>query len=151
MTPPRLRRRPRAPRPDDPTLLPAPPLAADVLDARLSLLDRQVLDVHGTPVTTVDDLELLAVGREDDASADALIGRDVLVVAVLSGPSLLTRIVGGRAPRSRLHRLPWEIVADVGVGVALAVPGELLDVTWTERWVRDRLVRRIPGGTHDPG
>ena len=61
------------------------------------------------------------------------------------------RIVGGRAPRSRLHRLPWEIVADVGVGVALAVPGDLLDVTWTERWVRDRLVRRIPGGTHDPG
>lgn len=151
MTRPRLRRRPRAHRPDDLPLAPAPPVTADVLDARLSLLDRQVLDVHGTPVTTVDDLELLAVGREDDASADALIGRDVLVVAVLSGPSLITRIVGGRAPRSRLHRLPWEIVADVGVAVRLAVPGDLLDVTWTERWVRDRLVRRIPGGTHDPG
>ena len=32
----------------------------------------------------------------------------------------------------------------------LDIPGDDLPVTWTERWVRDRIIRRIPGGRHDP-
>ena len=31
-------------------------LAGRLLDAQLHLLDRQVIDVHGAPVTVVDDL-----------------------------------------------------------------------------------------------
>ena len=40
-----------------------------LLDARLHLLDRQVLDVHGVPVTAVDDLELTDIRARDDATA----------------------------------------------------------------------------------
>jgi hypothetical protein len=44
----------KSPRP----LPPVPPVAGQTLDAQLHLLDRQVLDSDGVPVTTVDDLEL---------------------------------------------------------------------------------------------
>jgi hypothetical protein len=117
------------------------------LDAQLHLLDRQVIDVHGVPITTVDDLEL----------SDVPFGTEIppgtpppVVTALLSGPVLATRIFGGRPPSSRRCRTPWEAVFDVGVTITLAVGGETLDVTWTESWVRDHIIGRIPGGRHDP-
>lgn len=149
---PRLRRRPRAPRARGEVYPPAPPVAGRVLDARLHLLDRQVLDVDGVPVTTVDDVELEAVEATPRGRlGDGFVGRRVVVAALLSGPALVVRIAGGRAPDSRMHRLRWELVAEVEVSVHLGVRGDGLDVTWTERWVRDQVIRRIPGGTHDPG
>ena len=118
-----------------------------VLDARLHLLDRQVLDVDGVPVCTVDDLEVHGVDGSDlpDGSQAAV------VTSLLSGAVLATRVFGGRPPSSRWHRIRWTHVADVGTTVALGVRGDTLDVTWTERWVRDHVIGRLPGGRHDPG
>ena len=118
-----------------------------VLDARLHLLDRQVLDVDGVPVCTVDDLEVHGVDGIDlpDGSQTAV------VTSLLSGAVLATRVFGGRPPSSRWHRIGWTHVADVGTTVALGVHGDTLDVTWTERWVRDHVIGRLPGGRHDPG
>lgn len=118
-----------------------------MLDARAELLDRQVLDVDGVPVAVVDDLELSEIARD----GSSLAGHDPpVIVSLLSGPSLGVRIFGGRLPTSRLARIPWTLVADLGVVVSLAVRGETLDVTWPERWVRDHIIRGIPGGRHDP-
>ncbi len=61
-----------------------------------------------------------------------------------------TRIFGGRPPSSRLIRIPWKDVADVGVAIKLGVSGENLDAGWVERWIRDKIIARIPGGRHDP-
>jgi hypothetical protein len=118
-----------------------------VLDARLHLLDRQVLDVDGVPVCTVDDLEVHGVDGADlpDGSQTAV------VTSLLSGAVLATRIFGGRPPSSRWRRIRWSHVADVGTTVHLGVHGSELDVTWTERWVRDHIIARIPGGSRDPG
>ncbi|MGO7983259.1 hypothetical protein ACC691_35990, partial [Rhizobium johnstonii] len=69
---------------------------------------------------------------------------------LLSGSALATRIFGGRPPASRLHRIPWSDVSDVDIVVSLGVDGETLDVTWVERWMRDHVIARIPGGRHDP-
>jgi hypothetical protein len=120
-------------------------LSNRLLDAQLHLLDRQVIDAHGIPITAVDDIEL----------SDVPIGEDLplnqpapTIVALLSGPVLGTRIFGGRPPRSRLHRTPWDVVYEIGVAIRLSVGGETLDVTWTERWVRDRIIGRVPGGRH---
>ena len=128
--------------------LPAPPRPAGrVLDARLHLLDRQVHDVDGTPVVVVDDLEVRGV----DGDAHPTGAQDAVVTALLSGPVLGTRIFGGHPPPSRWHRIPWSDVTEVAVVVRLGVRGDALDVSWTERWVRDHVVGRIPGGRHDPG
>lgn len=142
-------------------LLPDDPPAGRVLDARLHLLDRQVLDVDDVPVTTVDDLELEPVGPGGTGSTggpagtvgptDASpVGRTVVVTAVLTGPVLATRVLGGRPPSDRWVRVAWRHVVDVGTALRLGVPGETLDATWTERWVRDHVVGRIPGGRRAP-
>ncbi len=129
------RRRPVPPYPLD------EPPAGRPVDARLHLLDRQVLDVDGTPVTVVDDVELTDPGAGDGAPR---------VVALLSGSVLNTRLLGGHQPAARWYRIPWSAVRRVGVTIDLDARGEDLDVTWTERWLRDHLIARIPGGRHDP-
>jgi hypothetical protein len=135
---------------------PAEPLPVDdivagrVLDAQIHLLDRQVLDRDRVPVCTVDDLELgpLPVdGHDTDAE-----GADgpLYIRSILTGAVLGTRIAGGRPPESRWLRIPWRLVSDVHIVVRLGASGDDLDVTWTERWLRDHVIGRIPGGDHDP-
>jgi sporulation protein YlmC with PRC-barrel domain len=128
-------------------LAPPPPLAGRLLDAQLHLLDRQVMDNDGVPVTTVDDLELSGPALDVELAPGT---PAPVLTALLTGPVLGTRIFGGRPPSSRLVRIPWEDVAEVGVVLKLGVGGGNLDATWVERWIRDKIIARIPGGRHDP-
>ncbi|WP_115790510.1 hypothetical protein [Arthrobacter silvisoli] len=128
-------------------LKPAPPAAGRVLDAQLHLLDRQVIDAEGLPVTTVDDLELEGVEADSPMTAG---DPPPVISALLTGPVLGTRIFGGRPPSSRLIRLPWKDVSAVDVAIKLGVRSEGLDAGWVERWIRDKIIMRIPGGKHDP-
>jgi hypothetical protein len=118
-----------------------------VLDAQLHLLDRQVYDIASVPVTAVSDLEISDVDSIENIPAGAAAPE---LIALLSGPVLGTRIFGGRPPASRLQRIAWSAVFEVGVVIRLAVKGDTLDATWAERWVRDHIIVRIPGGRHDP-
>ncbi|MFH6688113.1 MULTISPECIES: hypothetical protein [Cellulosimicrobium] len=127
-----------------------PPTGVRVVDARLHLLSRQVLDVDGEPVTTVDDLELVASPAADDGPRDAVPGEPAEVGAVLTGPVLVTRLLGGRPPASRWERVPWSDVGHVGTALELTVRADSLDLHWTEDWLREHVVGRIPGGRHDP-
>lgn len=137
---PRLPRRDRTVEPGE--RLPTPPVPAGlVLDARLHLLDRQVIDADGEPVAVLDDLELEPM----PGHPENLVGTNLL-----SGPVLATRIFGGRPPRGRLHRIRWSHVTEVGGVVHLGVHGDGLDVLWVERWLREHVIGRIPGGRHDP-
>ncbi|PTU57237.1 hypothetical protein SAMN04487781_0614 [Cellulosimicrobium cellulans] len=136
------------------------PTGVRLVDARLHLLSRQVLDVDGEPVTTVDDLELVAspaaddTGQDgpgpDDGPRDAVPGEPAEVGAVLTGPVLVTRLLGGRPPASRWERVPWSDVGHVGTALELTVRADSLDLHWTEDWLREHVVGRIPGGRHDP-
>jgi sporulation protein YlmC with PRC-barrel domain len=128
-------------------LAPVPPTPGRTLDAQLHLLDRQVLDNDGVPVTTVDDLELSGPDPETEIPEGT---PAPVMTALLTGPVLGTRIFGGRPPSSRLIRIPWKDVADVGVVIKLGVSGDSLDADWVERWIRDKIIARIPGGRHDP-
>lgn len=124
-----------------------PPVAGQTLDAQLHLLDRQVLDTDGVPVTTADDIEMSGPDPGEPIPEGTAAP---ILTALLTGPVLGTRIFGGRPPSSRLIRIPWKDVADVGVVIRLGVSGEGLDADWVERWVRDKIIARIPGGRHDP-
>ena len=140
----RGRRRFDAPAPE---LQPAERYAGQVLDARLHLLDRQVLDRDEVPVQVVDDLELsdVPLGEVIPVGTSAPV-----IESLLSGPVLGTRMFGGRPPPRRFHRVAWDRIAEIGITVRLGVAGSTLDVTWVERWIRDRIISRIPGGRHDP-
>jgi len=123
-----------------------PRVAGRILEAGLDLLDRQILDPEHVPVSTVDDLEITT--PNDLAHLDP--DRPPVIEALLTGPILMTRIFGGRLPDSRFLRIPWKAVADVDTVVKVGVPADSLDASWTERWVRDHVIARIPGGRHDP-
>jgi hypothetical protein len=114
-----------------------------LVDARLHLLDRQLLDDDGDPVGIVDDLELTGI----ELGQDVVEGSDApQVTALLSGQVVATRILGGGPPRSRLQETPWELVASVGVVLTLKKTDALFDVNWVERWLCEQVIRRIPGG-----
>lgn len=115
-------------------------------DAHLTLLDRQVLDADDAPVAIVDDIEI------SDLPTGAIpVGHPAPeIVNIVTGPVLLTRIFGGRPPDSRLLRIRWRLVSELGTALHLNAYAESLEVGWSERWVRDHVIARIPGGRHDP-
>lgn len=117
------------------------------LDAHLHLLDRQVLDVHGVPVAVVDDLDLSEIPAGQEIPPDT---PPPVITALLSGPALATRIFGGRPPESRMLRTPWVAIREIGVVIKLSVGRDTQDLFWTERWVRDHVIGRIPGGRQTP-
>jgi hypothetical protein len=115
------------------------------LDARLHLLDRQLVDDDDNPVGIVDDLELDGVELDTDIEPSAAAPK---VTAMLSGHVLATRILGGTPPRSRLQEIPWKLVASIGVTVKLNPTDMSFDVQWAEHWLRDHIIAHIPGGRH---
>jgi len=123
----------------------APTPTGRLLDARLHLLDRQLLDDAGEPVGIVDDLDLdgIAVGAEIARGTPA-----PHIGSILTGQVLATRIFGGQPPRAKLQPLPWKMVAKVGTVVQLHPTDQPLDSLWVERWLRDHIIGRIPGGRH---
>ncbi|MCU1481832.1 MAG: hypothetical protein JWQ19_2618 [Subtercola sp.] len=131
---------------DDISLAPPDSYAGQVLDAQLHLLDRQVLDTDGVPVTTVDDLEITDIPIDEPLRGTPA----PTIINILTGATLGTRIFGGRPPSSRLTRIPYRDIKDIGVVVTLGVDAEVLDASWPERWVRDHIIAHIPGGHHDP-
>ncbi len=118
--------------------LPKYPARGRVLDANLNLLDRSIEDVDGRPAAFVADIELR---REGD---------DLVIADLIAASGLLQRFFGGHTPSSLLRRFAWHDVAEIGTRVVLGISAEDHVVTWPERWVRDHLIARIPGGRHEP-
>ena len=124
-----------------------------VLDAGLSLLDRQVLDRHGLCAGKVDDLELT---MPDEA------GGAPIVTAILQGPLALGRRLGGRLgvwwiavarrlrndPDPRPCRIPFELVTDIDTAVHVSAGMDELDVLRLEHWWRDHVIVKVPGSGH---
>jgi hypothetical protein len=121
----------------------APAPAGRLLDARLHLLDRQLLDEAGEPVGIIDDLDVdgVTVGTEIVPAAPA-----PRISSILTGQVLATRIFGGQPPPTKLQPLPWTIVASVGAVVRLHRTDQPFDGLWVERWLRDHIIAHIPGG-----
>lgn len=117
-----------------------------LIDLRLHLLDRQVLDRDGLPVTTVDDLELSDVPTGPLAPGVP----PPTIVALLSGAFRFTRIFGGRPPLSRLDRVPWSDLAEIATALRLRAVRSSLKVGWIEHWVAEHVIGKIPGGHRDP-
>lgn len=116
------------------------PANTRLVDARLHLLDRQIVDSDGEPVGIVDDLEIGDI-RPGSKTSPA-------ITAILTGRVLFTRIFGGNQPRTQWHYLPWELVDRVGISVHLRPGADTRGGRWVEQWLRDRIISRIPGGRH---
>ncbi|MEU0337493.1 PRC-barrel domain-containing protein [Streptomyces bobili] len=124
----------------------------EFLDAGLQLLDRQVVDSKGTELGKVDDL----LFADDDEE-----GPPVLA-AVLIGQQAFAGRLGGRAGLWWAHlaerlsgrqgpiAVPVAAIDDMGTVVRLASPAEAFpSLTASERWLRHRLISRLPGGMRE--
>jgi hypothetical protein len=118
--------------------LPAKRHRGRLVDARLHLLDRQLLNEHDDPVGIVDDLELSGVELDRDVADGSQAPQ---VTALLSGRVVATRILGGAPPRSLMQQIPWKLVDAVGhrvgtvVDVRLSISGDLQNDPSTPRVV----------------
>jgi len=122
------------------------------LDARLQLLDHQVVDRDGEMVCNIDDLELTT---GDDHRFH--------VSAILTGPGALGPRWGGRtggwmtAVWRRLRpesdpepgRIPWSEAIHIDSAVHISARRRDLDVEGLETWLGDHLITRLPGARHD--
>jgi len=122
------------------------------IDAGLNLLDRQIVDKDGRMAGTIDDLEL----TEDPNGAP-------YITAILAGPGALSRQIGGRfgkwleSVHERLHpgdqpgppRIAFGVIRKIDNHVEVVVSREDLEISLFEDWVRDRIIKRIPGAQHE--
>ncbi len=122
-------------------------MSGRVIHASLDLLDRQIVDCDDELVGKVDDVELSHPGEGP-----------VRLTALLLGPQAYGQRLGGRLGRwiasagarlagtSEPVRIPVELVDEVGVSITLTVrASEIERVDRLDHWLRDHLVRRIPG------
>jgi hypothetical protein len=117
------------------------------------LLDRQILDRDGLPVGNVDDVEL-AVAEDGTLQ----------VVALHVGAQAWGLRLGGRlgatvtGMASRLQRrtppgpirVPIDLVRETGSAITLSVSRDLLSEPELETWLREHVIRRIPGAKDGP-
>jgi hypothetical protein len=116
-----------------------------LLDARLHLLDRQLVDHEGDPVGIVDDLELSGIEADRDIPEGAAAPE---VKALFSGRVVATRIFGGGPPPALLQEISWSLIESVGVVVKLGRTDLTLETNWVERWLCDHIIKHVPGGRH---
>jgi sporulation protein YlmC with PRC-barrel domain len=107
------------------------------------VLDQQVIDSRGHPMGKVDGIVLEL--REGAPTRVAFL--------VVGGTTLLWRIHRGLARwaerrlggEGHVTRIPWDKVVKIGVEVKVDVEADRSPALHWERWVRDRIISRIPG------
>jgi sporulation protein YlmC with PRC-barrel domain len=112
-----------------------------------SVLDQQVSDRNGIPMGRVDGIVLELRSGSPPRVARLVVG----------GPTLLRRISPALAERVERWRkrwgpqqrggleVPWSKVIKVGIDVKVDLDAEGTPAMAWERWVRERIIGRIPG------
>jgi sporulation protein YlmC with PRC-barrel domain len=107
-----------------------------------TLLDQQVVDRDGQHMGKVDGVVLEV--RDGTPPRVAFL--------VISGATLLRRIHPGlarwaerRLGQGHATRIPWKRVIKIGVDVKVDVEAARSPALYWEHWVRDHIIRRIPG------
>jgi hypothetical protein len=123
------------------------------IDLALNILDRQIVDKNGRPAGNVDDIEF---GWPNDGRGPPF------VTALLTGPGALSERLGGRLGKwiSSIHsrltgdpqpaRVSMGVVQRIGVKVELTLDATQLKTWELQRWVRDKIILKIPGAGHAP-
>jgi sporulation protein YlmC with PRC-barrel domain len=105
------------------------------------VLDQQATDAQGRQMGKVDGVAL----RLDGDTAE-------IAAVLLGGATMLWRISPRLARWSERRRgttattrIPWSKVRKIGVDVKVEADAERTPAFRWERWVRDRIIGRIPG------
>jgi sporulation protein YlmC with PRC-barrel domain len=107
------------------------------------VLDQEVIDRDGNPMGKVDGI-VLRLETGGPARVDSLrVGGTTLLWRLHAGLARwMERRLGGEG---HVTRIPWAKVLKIGIDVKVDVVAEESPAYHWERWVRERIVRRIPG------
>jgi sporulation protein YlmC with PRC-barrel domain len=107
------------------------------------VLDQQVIDARGVAMGKVDGVVLELREGEPARVAGLVIGGTTLLWRIHAGLARWAeRRLGGEG---HVTRIPWRRVLKIGVDVKVDVEGEPSPASFWERWVRGRIIGRIPG------
>jgi sporulation protein YlmC with PRC-barrel domain len=108
-----------------------------------TILDQQVLDGRGRHMGRVDGI-VLELRPDGSARISAIaVGGTTLLWRIHRG---LARWAEGRlGGEGHTARIPWSRVVKIGVDVKVDGDAEHSPALHWERWVRDRIIGRIPG------
>jgi sporulation protein YlmC with PRC-barrel domain len=110
-------------------------------------LDKQLVDLNGRPMGRVDGI-VIAFGEGEQPRA-AFVEVGMVTQAARLHPALgrwaarLAKRWG--AAENDPYRVPWSEVTATGVSVTLGVEAEKTEAFAWERWLRAKVIGRIPG------
>ena len=112
------------------------------------VLDKLLVDRDGIPLGRVDGIVLLLAPNQSRPRVAQIESGLPTLARRLSGRLAralhwVTRKLGGRWPRP--VRLPWSRVESLGKELKVNICAENSRLLARERWLRDHIIRRIPG------
>lgn len=113
------------------------------------LLDRRIVDAHGVIVGRVDGVELEVDPSGPPRVSTLLVGGSIPAARIGAWARRLAirgrRRLGRKRPT--LVRIPWRDVDHLGRDVRLLESARASETRFWERWIRDHIVDRLPGGS----
>jgi sporulation protein YlmC with PRC-barrel domain len=107
------------------------------------VLDQQVIDLRGRQMGKVDGIVLELRDGQPARVASLVVGGTTLLWRIHAGLARwVERRLGGQGHAAMI---PWERVLKIGMDVKVDVEAEQSPALHWERWVRERIVGRIPG------
>jgi sporulation protein YlmC with PRC-barrel domain len=113
------------------------------VDLGREVLDQQVLDARGVQMGKVDGVILELRDGELPRVAGLVVGGTTLLWRL--HPRLARWVERRRDGEGHAARIPWARVVKIGVDVKVDVEAERSPALHWERWVRERIIGRIPG------
>ena len=117
----------------------APELVRDILDT-------QAIDRKGQPIGKVDGIVLEL--RDDAAPRVAYLEVDAIEAWCRLHPRLArwaARLAQRWRRSTQIYRVPWSRVLETGIDVRMDVDAESTPAYELERWLREKVIKRIPG------
>ena len=118
------------------------------MDIIRDVLDNQLVDRNQRKMGKVDGIVIELRDREPPRLAYIEVG--VTTLAKRLNPRLAGFVAAiaskWGAKQSEPFRIPWSKVRDIGIDVEVDVEAEATPALGYEKWLRDRIIARIPGG-----
>jgi hypothetical protein len=115
------------------------------MDLVRDVLDNQLIDREGRQMGKVDGVVLELVEGEAPRVAALVTGPQVLWGRVHPRLARWARRAERLWHRGGECRIAWAAVRDVGIDIEVDLDAEKTPALALERWLREKIVRRIPG------
>jgi sporulation protein YlmC with PRC-barrel domain len=112
------------------------------------VLDNQLMDREECPMGKVDGIVLVLRKGKPPRLAYLEVGMSTLAHRISTRLGKFAERLGRKrgVRRGEPFRIPWTKVRDVGIDVEVEMDASETPVLDWEKWLNERVVRRIPGG-----